>query len=160
MKTNQDYFEAYVWPFCQKNCLFCNEWWEWKRDYMDIDTFKKTIDENNFTKVVLTWGEPMMNPLLVEYIKYCAKNFVKIALVTAVDSSNYIEKINAYIDAGLSEIMFSLEWPEQIHDILVQEQGAFKRIIEVLTVLENKTHLHCRVIVQSNINKLNYKILP
>lgn len=159
MSNNQDYFEAFVWPFCEKDCLFCNEWWKGKREFHWYTEFTKIIDNNDFKKVVLTGWEPMMNPRLDEYIMYCKQYNITTAIVTAIDQRDYIWKIWKYLDAGLDEIMISLEWPQKIHDCLVQESGAMRRIIEILDFLK-RSKTDCRVIIHTNINKLNYKYLP
>ncbi len=159
MKTNLDYFEAFVWPFCEKDCLFCNEWWKWKRKFHSIDKFKLIIDNNNFQKVVLTGWEPMMNPRLEEYISYCSSKNISTWIVTAIDSRNYLEKIEKYLKSGINELMISLEWPEKIHDHLVQENWAMRRILEVLDFVK-KWNTDCKIIIHTNINKLNYKHLP
>ena len=110
--------------------------------------------------MVLTWGEPMTNPQLEKYISYCKEKNIIISLVTAIDSKNYIEKIEKYIEAGLNEIMISLEWPEKIHDVLIQKQWAYKQIIKILFLLQQKKYPQLKVIIHSNINALNYKYLP
>jgi hypothetical protein len=51
----------------------------------------------------------MTNPQLHEYISYCKNKNIIISLVTAIDSIKYLQKIEKYIDAGLNEIMISLE---------------------------------------------------
>lgn len=160
MGKNLDYFEAFVWPFCEKDCLFCNEWWFGKRTFHSLEEFQKIIDKNNFQKVVLTGGEPMSNNKLEEYIKYCSERNIIVSLVTAIDSREYKNKIKNYINAWLSEIMISLEWPEKIHDILTQNQGAYKRIIDTLHYLNKNIESNLKVIIHSNINTLNYKFLP
>lgn len=159
MNKNLDYFEAFVWPFCEKDCLFCNEWWYGKRKFHSLEEFKKIIDKNNFSKVVLTWWEPMTNPKLDEYISYCKNKNIIISLVTAIDSKNYLQKIEQYIHAGLNEIMISLEWPEKIHDALIQKKWAYKQIIETLYYLNTLNNSQIKVIIHSNINAVNYKYL-
>ena len=159
MNKNLDYFEAFVWPFCEKDCLFCNEWWYGKRKFHSLEEFKKIIDKNNFSKVVLTWWEPMTNPKLDEYISYCKNKNIIISLVTAIDSKNYLQKIEQYIHAGLNEIMISLEWPEKIHDTLIQKKWAYKQIIETLYYLNILNKSQLKVIIHSNINAVNYKFL-
>lgn len=159
MNNNLDYFEAFVWPFCAKDCLFCNEWWKWKREFHSFDNFKEIIKNNNFQKVVLTGWEPMMNPRLDEYITHCTNKNILTWIVTAIDSKNYLEKIGKYLDSWLNELMISLEWPEKIHDHLVQEDWAMKRILEVLQFVK-KHKSDCKIIIHTNINKLNYKYLP
>lgn len=159
MSNNLDYFEAFVWPFCEKDCLFCNEWWKWKRQFHSFEDFKEIINNNNFQKVVLTGWEPMMNPRLDEYIQYCSNKNILTGIVTAIDSRNYLEKIKTYLDSWLNELMISLEWPEKIHDYLVQESWAMRRILEVLDFLK-KYNSNGKIIIHTNINKLNYKYLP
>ncbi len=160
MNKNLDYFEAFVWPFCEKDCLFCNEWWFGKRSFHSLEEFKYIIDKNTFQKVVLTGGEPMSNNKLEEYIQYCSEKKILVWLVTAIDSNNYIKKIEKYILAGLSEIMISLEWPERIHDLLTKNTWAYRRILEVLYFLEKSYKKYwVKVIIHSNINALNYKYI-
>lgn len=161
MTKNLDYFEAFVWPFCEKDCLFCNEWWYGKRDFHSLKDFQSIIDKNNFSKVVLTGWEPMSNSKLEEYITYWKNKWLVVWLVTAIDSRNYLKKIQWYLEAGLSEIMISLEGPEKIHDLLTKNNWAYRRILEVLYFLEKSQKKYwLKVIIHTNINALNYKFLP
>lgn len=158
--NNLDYFEAFVWPFCQKNCIFCSEWWFWKRKFVSLIDFQKILDNNNFWKVVLTWWEPLLNRKLLDYVTFCKQKNIKVWLVTAFDkniSQDFLKKI---IDSWLDEIMISLEWIEKIHDFLVQENWAYKNIIENLYFLWKLKNINTKIIIHTNVNKVNYKILP
>ncbi len=153
------YFEANIWYFCKKDCIFCSEWWYWKRNVLELKDFKKIIIKKKFTKVVLTWWEPILNPNLIEYINFCKENNIYVSLVTAFEpylSENFIDSI---INSWLDELMLSIQWPEKIHDFLIKQKWSFKSQIFLLNYLKYRPNKF-RVILHTNINKFNYKVLP
>lgn len=159
MKNNLNYFECFVGPFCKKNCLFCNEWGFGKREFVSISQFREIIDMNNFEKVVLTWWEPLLNKDIFKYISYCSERNITVSLVTAVIGELDILFFQSMVDYWLSEIMISLEGPSSIHDYLVQEEGAFKNIMKSLVYLWNINRKSLKVMIHTNINKVNYKYI-
>jgi MoaA/NifB/PqqE/SkfB family radical SAM enzyme len=156
---NLDYFEAFVWPFCKKDCLFCNEWWFWEREFISLEKFTDLINNNNFKKIVLTGWEPLLNPNIEKYIKVCKSKNIFVSIVTAFEKSFSNEKLHELIKLWLDELMISLEWPEKIHDLLVREKWAYKNIMTNLFFLKNINREQLRVIIHSNINKVNHKSL-
>ncbi len=161
MKKNIEYFDLSIWPYCNKNCIFCSEWWKRKRFFVSLKDFEKLYLNYNIKKVVLTWWEPLFNKNILEYIKIGTKNNTTMSLVTS-----WIEKLDKdflfkLLESWLSEIMFSLEWPEIIHDSIVKKKWAYKIILKALyelTLLKNKFNF--KLIINSNINLINYKVLP
>lgn len=160
MWNNLSYYEAFVGPFCKKDCLFCNEGGFGKRGFVSLEQFCTLLDENNFSKVVLTGGEPLLNRDIIQYVKEASQRWIHVGLVTAIIPWLKQEFFQNLVDAGLGELMISLEWPEQIHDALVQETGAYKNIIAALTLLGSIDTHTLKIMVHSNINKLNYEVLP
>jgi MoaA/NifB/PqqE/SkfB family radical SAM enzyme len=83
-------------------------------------------------------------------------------LVTSGDEillkDSFLEKM---LKAGLSEIMFSLEGPEKVHDYLVQYEGAYKIILKSLYELSLlKEKYKFNLVINTNINLINYRFLP
>lgn len=159
--SNVEYFTATIWPICLKNCIFCSEWWFWKRDYYyDLDKFKSIILKNKPKKVSLSWWEPLLNPKILDYIKFCKELNIDVSLVTAWEEWFWLEFIEKLIDSWLDELMISLEWNEQVHDLLTTKKGSYKNIINTLYLLKKIDRKQLKVIINTNINKINFKILP
>ncbi len=158
-KFNDTYFEPIIWPFCKKNCIFCCEWWFWKRKFISLENFKKEINKHNITKVYLSWWEPLLNPKILEYISYCKSKNIYVWLVTAWDpTKNETFSLELY-KAWLTEIMFSLEWPQKIHNMLIRDPNAYQNILKVLYFIW-KHNINFKVTLASNFNAINYKYLP
>lgn len=153
------YFEANIWLYCKKDCIFCSEGWFWKRSFLSFEAFQKTMKQKSFQKVVFTGWEPITNPRIFEYIRFCKENGISTSLVTAFEidiEDTFIQKL---YDSWLDELMISIQWPEKIHDSLVKQKGSFHSIMKLLTILQSKKNIF-RVILHTNLNTLNYKTLP
>lgn len=160
MKEIIYYFDVMIWPSCSKNCLFCCEWGRWKRKIISFEKFKKIYKENFIQNIVLTWWEPFLNPQLFDYINYAKREGSKVSLVTAWIKNISDEFILNLLETGLDEIMISIEWPEKIHDLLVWQKWAFRENIKLLGKLWKMKSWNTKIIINTNINKINYKILP
>jgi MoaA/NifB/PqqE/SkfB family radical SAM enzyme len=161
MKKSIEYFDLSIWPYCNKNCIFCSEWWKGKRFFVSLKDFKELYLNYNIKKIVLTWGEPLFNKNILEYIKIGVKNNTIMSLVTSWTEKLDKDFLFKLLESWLSEIMFSLEWPEVIHDNIVKKKWAYKIILKALydlTFLKKKFNF--KLIINSNINLINYKILP
>lgn len=95
---------------CNGNCVFCARKWALPPQDMELDLFKRIIDECPEAKIVQTqgFGEPLMYPYIVEAIKYAAKKGKETVFYT--NGSLLTEEMSReLIYAGLSRIIFSVD---------------------------------------------------
>jgi MoaA/NifB/PqqE/SkfB family radical SAM enzyme len=115
---------------CNDHCVFC----------LDADAHDGTIRSNEdvkrqildgrrvgATRLILSGGEPTIHPKYVEFIRLGAlAGYPKIQTVTNGRMFAYDDFLRRCLDAGLSEITFSLHGPNaRVHDALVGTKGAF-----------------------------------
>jgi len=133
-----------------------------KRKITELNGLEKILQKNKYKKVILSGGEPLLNPNLLLYIKLCKEYEVKdIGLVTAWEDGfdqSFAKKI---LLAGVNEIMLSIEGPRDIHDKLTQKKGSYFNIARAFRwFYQFKSIFDFKLIIHSNINKINYKVLP
>ncbi|HTQ47509.1 MAG TPA: radical SAM protein [Polyangiaceae bacterium] len=115
---------------CNDHCIFC----------LDADAHDGTIRSNEdvkrqildgrrvgATRLILSGGEPTIHPKYVDFIRLGAlAGYPKIQTVTNGRMFAYDDFLRSCLDAGLSEITFSLHGPNaRVHDALVGTKGAF-----------------------------------
>ncbi len=112
------------------------------------------------TRLILSGGEPTMNPYFLEYVKLGRRaGYPKIQTVTNGRMFAYPEFLDTALQNGLSEITFSLHGhTPKLHDRLVGVPGAF---VEETAGLRAALATG-RVIVNVDIviNKMNVRHLP
>src|SRR5687768_7560968 len=81
------------------------------------------------TRLILSGGEPTMHPRYLDFIKIGRlAGYAKIQTVTNGRMFAYQPFLDQCMEAGLSEITFSLHGPNaKIHDALVGVKGAFEQ---------------------------------
>jgi len=98
---------------CNANCTICTrESLTRKLSIMDIDLFKKIVDECEENKVktlhLHNFGEPLLDPLLGDRITYAKKAGMKLRIFSNFSVLN--EKIaRMLIDTGIDEIKISID---------------------------------------------------
>jgi MoaA/NifB/PqqE/SkfB family radical SAM enzyme len=148
---------------CNNHCVFCLDTLTHDGVMRDKEDVKKQILEGRkagATRLILSGGEPTMHPNYIDFIKLGRlAGYRKIQTVTNGRKFQYTEFLNRCLDAGLSEITFSLHGPNaKIHDALVGVKGAFEQESAGLRNALNDG----RPIVNVDIviNKGNVKHLP
>jgi sulfatase maturation enzyme AslB (radical SAM superfamily) len=157
------YIEVGVGPTCLKDCAFCLEGGRGsKREVVNLSDFKKILKRNRPEKVVLSGGEPLLNKELLSYIDLAKEfNVSTISLVSSWESGFGAKFIKKLLDSGVNEVMLSIEGPSEIHDILTRRDGSYKNIAEAFRYFyAYKRKYDFRLIIHSNINKINVSILP
>jgi len=97
---------------CNLQCKMCPQPVKMTRQkmLMDINLFKQVIDANPYIENVelFNWGEPLLHPHIIEFVKYCSIKKIKSHIVTnGVRMTPMMAK--ELIDAGLTRISFSLD---------------------------------------------------
>jgi len=98
---------------CNANCTMCTrEKLTRSLGTMDLDLFKKIVDECKQCKVktlhLHNFGEPLLDPLLCERIKYAKDAGIRLRIFSNFSVLTE-EKALALIDAGIDEIKISID---------------------------------------------------
>jgi MoaA/NifB/PqqE/SkfB family radical SAM enzyme len=148
---------------CNDHCIFCLDSNAHDGTVRDRDEVKKQILDGRragATRLILSGGEPTIHPSYVDFIKLGAlAGYRKIQTVTNGRMFSYPQFLQRCLDAGLSEITFSLHGPNaKVHDALVGTKGAFDEEIAALrAALEDGRPI---VNVDVVVNRANVKHLP
>jgi len=131
------FFLTYV---CNLRCTMCGQWGESGafnefsneilRQRLSVEEFGKIIEDVKGFKpnITLFGGEPMLHPQWLEIVRLVKQAGLRCNIVT---NGTLIKKNAAeIIAAGLDEIIFSLDGPEEIHDRIRRIPGTFKLSIE------------------------------
>ncbi len=148
---------------CNNRCVFCLDSDTHDGEIRNREEIKEQILEGRrqgAERLILSGGEPTMHPDYVAFIKLGAlAGYRKVQTVTNGRMFMYAPFLKKCLDAGLSEITFSLHGPNaRIHDALVGVQGAFD---EEMRGLDN-VFADGRPIVNVDIviNRANVKHVP
>ncbi len=148
---------------CNNRCVFCLDSDTHDGEIRDRDEVKQQIldgRKSEATRLILSGGEPTMHPNYIDFIKLGAlAGYRKIQTVTNGRMFSYPEFLNRCLEAGLSEITFSLHGPNaKIHDALVGVKGAFEQEIVGLknAVADGRVIVNVDIV----INRANVRHLP
>ena len=126
---------------CQMRCPMC--YTTYMKDHfkgiMKMDLYKKIIDEaaaNNAYSIKLSWrGEPLLNPNLVEMIKYAKKKGIKdVAFLTNAELLTE-KKSEELIESGLDWISISADGTDEIYN-KIRFPAKFKETINKIKYLK------------------------
>jgi MoaA/NifB/PqqE/SkfB family radical SAM enzyme len=149
---------------CNNKCAFCLDYTSHNNTSYSLKYLRTMIKrgyERNFNgkqRLVLSGGEPTINPNYLEIIKI-GKNvgFDKIQTITNGRMFYYKKFIRQAEQVGLDEITFSLHGhTPQLHDQLTGINGSFNQAIGGL---KNALSLNFIVNIDIVVNKKNYKKL-
>ncbi len=98
---------------CNLNCLFCaRQTMTRPVRTMGLETLKVVVDEmkqHRHTSIRFSgWGEPTLNPQIVDFVKYCRANNVLTHLTTNATLLT-AELATGLLQAGLNKIKFSMQ---------------------------------------------------
>jgi molybdenum cofactor biosynthesis enzyme MoaA len=148
---------------CNNGCIFCLDSQAHDGDMRDRDEIKEQIldgRKKGATRLILSGGEPTIHPNYVDFIKLGKlAGYRKVQTVTNGRLFAYKPFLKRCLDAGLSEITFSVHGPNaRVHDALVAVKGAFEQEMEGLRLaLEDGRPI---VNIDVVINRGNVKLLP
>ncbi len=115
---------------CNDHCVFCLDADAHDGSIRSHEDVKRQILDGRrlgATRLILSGGEPTIHPKYVDFIRLGAlAGYPKIQTVTNGRMFAYDDFLRRCLDAGLSEITFSLHGPNaRVHDALVGTKGAF-----------------------------------
>jgi MoaA/NifB/PqqE/SkfB family radical SAM enzyme len=122
---------------CNDRCVFCLDAHTHDGTDREREAIKAQILDGRAkgaTRLILSGGEPTIHPDYVAFIKLGrAAGYPKIQTVTNGRMFAYPEFLRRCLDAGLSEITFSIHGSNaKIHDALVGTRGAFEQEVQGL----------------------------
>ncbi len=147
---------------CNDHCVFCLDSDAHDGTMRDREDVKRQILDGRrkagATRLILSGGEPTIHPHYVDFVRLGRlAGYPKIQTVTNGRMFAYGDFLERCLDAGLSEITFSLHGPNaKVHDALVGTKGAFE---EEMTGLKARARPTARPIVNVDIvvNRANVK---
>ncbi|HEY8376036.1 MAG TPA: radical SAM protein, partial [Nannocystis sp.] len=122
---------------CNDRCVFCLDAHTHNGTIRDREEIKAQILDGRrrgATRLILSGGEPTIHPNFIDFVRLGRlAGYRKIQTVTNGRMFAYPEFLRAALDAGLSEITFSIHGPNaKIHDALVGTKGAFDEEVKGL----------------------------
>jgi MoaA/NifB/PqqE/SkfB family radical SAM enzyme len=148
---------------CNDHCVFCLDAHTHNGEMRDRTEVKTQILDGRrkgAERLILSGGEPTIHPNFVDFVRLGAlAGYHKIQTVTNGRLFKYDKFLTAALDAGLSEITFSIHGPNaRVHDALVGTKGAFEEELQGLrNALEDGRPI---VNIDVVINRANVRHLP
>lgn len=125
---------------CNLTCRHCDIWKNTPGNELDLEAWKKIIDE--FREWIgpfslkFAGGEPLVRRDIVELTRYCRDNEITVGINT---NGTLINKKMAVelLDAGINELNVSLDGIDpEIHDYIRNKQGTFDRVMKAVKYFE------------------------
>ncbi|WAS89837.1 radical SAM protein [Nannocystis punicea] len=122
---------------CNDRCVFCLDAHTHDGTNRDREEIRAQILDGRrrgATRLILSGGEPTIHPNFVDFVRLGRRaGYRKIQTVTNGRMFAYPAFLRAALDAGLSEITFSIHGPNaRVHDALVGTRGAFDEEVKGL----------------------------
>ena len=117
---------------CNYSCAFC--YYINQLDEVDpFEVIKSRIDylaEAGFNEIDLSGGESSIHKDFIKIIKYCKSYGMKVSMLTNGSTFDNMDYLKLAFNAGLEEIMFSVQGYGADHDKAVNKDGAFDKIVK------------------------------
>lgn len=119
--------------YCNLACPLCpsgNNTLQRKRSYLDIELYKKVVDEIKDTAIsLLLWnqGEPFLHKDFPQMIAYAKKN--KLITMTSTNM-NYLPDAEAIVDSGLDILVVSLDGITQDTYDKYRVNGDYQKVLD------------------------------
>ncbi len=148
---------------CNNRCIFCLDSDTHDGEMRDAEDVKRQILDGRrkgATRLILSGGEPTIHPRYVDFVRLGKlAGYRRVQTVTNGRLFAYQEFLDRCMEAGLSEITFSLHGPNaRIHDALVGVKGAFEQESAGLkrALADGRPIVNVDIV----INRGNVKVLP
>ncbi|MBD3272400.1 MAG: radical SAM protein [Elusimicrobia bacterium] len=157
---------------CNLTCKTCTVWqkqYHETRDakkklaYQDIIRVQEQLSRMGIHRVTYLGGEPFLNPHILAYARHARSVGLYPAVVTngTVLDHHAIRSISA--DNLFDVMIFSLDGPRQVHDMIRGKPGTHDRLVAVISELRKikaKTHKkNPKIFIYMTISTFNYPYL-
>lgn len=162
-----NWVEIFLGYSCNLKCSFC-----FQKDlryknpkFIEEIKVKQIIFEwyNSWKQnLIFSWGDPMLDPKLLVYVEY-AKNLgyndIRIHTNWLILSNKTI--FEKYVKSWVSWFIISIHWYDKLHDILVKNDWAFKKVTKTLLNFVELKKKYPYLVLDTNtvLTKHNYKTL-
>lgn len=131
---------------CNLRCRMCGQWGEngssleYSKDTLKRsipeEVLKRLVDDVRFFKPTITFfgGEPLLYKNMVPIIAHIKARGMRCNMITNGTTLRF--KAEELVEAGLDELIFSLDGPEPIHDEIRGLDGTFRRAMEGVKLLQ------------------------
>ena len=121
--------------YCQLKCPTCPnkklQDTDVGRGFMNIEDFKRLLD-NDITRVEIgNWGEPFLHPEMLEFLEYAHRR-VRIGILSNLNYINH-DVIKGLVEYGVEKIVVSLDGVSQETYAQYRVGGDFRKVIENIT---------------------------
>jgi len=122
---------------CNIRCEMCYFWKELDdKNSMSFETYRKIVDQAAPTRpcVILTGGEPMSHPNVVDMVEYAKGKGLPVQIFT---NGTLVKPAMAdrLTNAGLDYINFTLLGNEETHPLVARAKGSYRMFVENLEYL-------------------------
>ena len=138
---------------CNCRCTMCDIWkTSDSRDFTaaQLESQMETILGLGVERVVFTGGEPLMHS---DLFRLCARLRGQGIQVTLLTTGLLLERYAAQVDEHISDVIVSLDGPEQIHDRIRRVPGAFRMLAS------GAGAVHVPAAARSTVQKANHAVL-
>lgn len=152
---NEVLFE--ITSYCNLDCPFClNDSSIHNNEFMSFDDFRCMIDKikDKVQHVLISGGEPLANPQIVEMLDYLIQNNLAFRISTngMLMTDEILSRFWSYPKAS---IQFSLDGADSNTDDRVRCPGHFKKIVSLMSELNERGFRNG--ITKMVISRLNYE---
>ena len=126
---------------CALACVHCRAEAQPRRDPRELSTEEgfRLIDELvevGGPILVVTGGDPLMRPDLIDFIRYAAGRGLRVALSPTATALATRERLQEARDAGVARVQISLDGSRpDIQDAFRGRDGSFQRTVEILETI-------------------------
>lgn len=117
---------------CNYSCSFCY-YINQLDEVTEFDVIKERIDYIHSTgikEIDLSGGESSIHKDFIKIIEYCTSLGLRVSMLTNGSTFDDIEYLKKAKNAGLKEILFSVQGYGIDHDKAVNKSGAFEKIVK------------------------------
>jgi len=128
---------------CALACVHCRAEAQPKRDPHELTTDEgfRLIDQLvaiGSPILILTGGDPLMHPDLLDLIRYASQKGLRVALSPTATALATRERLQAARDAGVARMQISLDGSNpDIQDTFRGRKGSFQRTTEILEMIQD-----------------------
>lgn len=148
---------------CNQKCIFCSN--PYVDDTLSLADAKKQIDyyvdECKVNEIILSGGEPTLNPELKEIVKYAIKKGAFPRIITNAQKLADKDFLEELISAGLEHYMVSVySHVKEIHEKLTSTEGSYDNLMKALENLsEHEVAINVNITINAyNINNLKQTV--
>jgi AdoMet-dependent heme synthase len=128
---------------CALACVHCRAEAQPRRDPRELSTEEgfRLIDELvevGGPILVVTGGDPLMRPDLIDFVRYAAGRGLRVALSPTATALATRERLQEAREAGVARVQISLDGSRpEIQDVFRGRDGSFQRTVEILETVRD-----------------------